>query len=144
MHFLMSLRAPIVAVTLYALSIGASAVRWVPLAPESNQDVSIYIDEDSLGTVDGRQKAWFKYSFKTMQDGPRGIQFRSYLALELFHCENMRQATRTVVFYSGSEPKGVALLKHDLAPLNFEEAPPGTMGALQLSVVCKRSKLTGQ
>jgi len=131
---------PLGKLALFAILFGAGCVRaqeWVALNP-NDPTMVVAIDASSVGVAGVYQKAWFRTTFAAALRNPGGKRYRSSIEQIYFDCSSRTQAAKVVHYYSEGDGKGDVADVWRPSSLTFLESPPGSIGAAQALIVCRR------
>jgi hypothetical protein len=96
----------------------------------------LFIDMDSLKTIDGYNRAWFMRSYKKAVT-IEGYSYKSYLKLVEADCKNGRSRTYSTSTTSGPMGSGKTVLSGDDQDPPWSYAVPGSGGEFALDTLCK-------
>jgi hypothetical protein len=130
------------AVVLSLASHLAVAADWIEVA--GNEDVTVYVDRDSIRRVGVRVKTWLKWQWAKEQDVPNSYPTKKYVSekqLQISDCQRGMLAIAQGVRYSNAAGTDVAD-SYTIEEKNwrFSEVVPETIGETILRTACKVSK----
>lgn len=120
----------IIAATTLPFTASAQESNWVEIG-DSNTNV-LTVDPSTIKTVSGSiRSAWFQFTKKPTASAP----IYSTKQMTRINCDEETTATVSIVSYNA---KGDVISSHTtpVVLLTYEPAPPGTLAATMVKVVC--------
>jgi hypothetical protein len=112
---------------------------WVQLG--ETKDAKIYADSASIKRTENRVRLWVKsnYSSPILNVNFSRLANSSLNQVEI-DCESEKWALSYISYYSEPDGKGDAVWSKTVlsTELNFNSAPPGTLGSTYVSAGCNR------
>jgi hypothetical protein len=114
----------------------AMAADWNPIGETS--DSTWYIDRQSLGTSDGKAKAWFIVDLANERTDYAGRKFKSSKELVYFDCSARTSATLYHLTYSDQLGEGNTVWSSSVDKKNvtYLDVVPDSIGETLLDLVC--------
>lgn len=122
---------------LIGLCAQAQASTWKGLS--GNEEVTIYVDTSTIARIGKYRKAWFLYSYKSIQPitAYPYQAYNSYRTLEYYLCEDRSAASIQAHYFNNNIPVFSLTIKIENA--QFDEVVPDTFGDQMYLYVCKTS-----
>lgn len=115
---------------------------WKFVISNEKKTLDIYITKRA-SLVEGKfQKTWFLWSYSKPRLLVNGTSFQSSKHLLLFDCISKRSAIRQAIYSNGTIAEGDAVRSISMSDgeLEFDDAPPGSLGEAILDQVCGSAK----
>jgi hypothetical protein len=135
----MNLHSTLLLCLLTQATTSAIAANWVDLA--GNDEVTVFLDTDSIRRTGARVKTWLKWQWSKEQDVPNSYPPKKYLSekqLQISDCQHNRLAIAQGVRYSNNEGTDVVdSYTIEERKWQFSEVVPETIGESIVRVACK-------
>ena len=128
-----------VALCVATLHVSVQAANWVDVG--GNDEVTVFVDTESVRKSGTRVKTWLKWKWQKPQDVPGAYPAKTYQSekqLQVSDCKNETLAIAQGIRYAGLEDGDVVdSYSIEERAWKFAEAAPETIGETLIKFACK-------